>query len=242
MLNVIVSRQCRITRRLRPLPTTLRPPSTRLRQLLTTLRPPSTRLRPLLTTLRPPSTRLQPPPTTLRRLFTTLRQLLTTLRPLPTTPLRRITPQPRRITAAVVITVVVITAAIIAADCSALAWAAGQAFVESTEGGNAAGGKRQGCRRSRSSWNRAKGHARMPATARFTASAVTVTRQNQICAAACCRLAGKHARRGRQALSASDQATLPEGGKWRGASGRAGRRNRWCAKRRVRWRRRWCRT
>ena len=123
-------------------------------------RPPPTTLRPLPTTLRPLPTTLRPLPTTLRPLPTTLRPLPTTLRPLPTIQLRRITPQPRHITGAVAITAVVITAATIAADCSALAWAAGPVFVESTEGGIVAGGKRRGCRRSRSSWNRAKGHAR----------------------------------------------------------------------------------
>ena len=46
---------------------------------------------------------------------------------------------------------VAITAATIAADCSALAWAAGPVFGESTEGGIVAGGKRRGCRCSRSS-------------------------------------------------------------------------------------------
>ena len=75
-----------------------------------------------------------------RRLPTTLRQLPTTLRPLLTIQLRRITPQPRHTTGAVAITAVVITAATIAADCSALAWAVGPVFVESTEGGIVAGG------------------------------------------------------------------------------------------------------
>ena len=88
-----------------------------------------------------------PLPTTLRPLPTTLRPLPTTLRPLPTIQLRRITPQPRHITGAVAITAVVITAATIAAECSALAWAAGPVFVESTEGGIVAGGKRRACRR-----------------------------------------------------------------------------------------------
>ena len=165
-----VSYYARIRRRptttLRPLPTTLRLPPTPLRRLPTTLRPLPTTLRPLPTTLRRLPTTLRPLLTTLRRLLTTLRPLRTTLRPLPTTQLRRITPQPRHITGAVAITAVVTmavatTAATIAADCSALAWAAGPVFVESTEGGIVAGGKRRGCRRSRSSWNRAKGHARM---------------------------------------------------------------------------------
>ena len=80
--------------------------------------------------------------------------LPTTLRPLPTIQLRRITPQPRHITGAVAITAVVITAATIAADCSALACSAGPVFVESTEGGIVAGGKRRGCRRSRPTFDR----------------------------------------------------------------------------------------
>ena len=104
------------------------------------------------------ATTLQPPLTTLRRRPTTLRRLPTTLRRLPTIQLRRITPQPRHTTGAVAITAVAITAATIAADCSALAWAAGPVFVESTEGGIVAGGKRRGCRRSQSSWNRVTRH------------------------------------------------------------------------------------
>ena len=114
-------------------------------------------VRRLPTTLRPLPTTLRRP-TTLRPLYYAPHALPTTLRPLPTIQLRRITPQPRHITGAVVITAVVITAATIAADCSAPAWAAGPVFVESTEGGIVAGGKRRGCRRSRSSWNQAKGH------------------------------------------------------------------------------------
>ena len=121
-----------------PLPTTLRRLPTTLRRLPTTLR------------------RL---PTTLRRLRTTLRQLPTMLRPLLTIPLRRITPQPRPTTGAVA-TAVVTTAEVIAAACSAPAWAVGPAFVESIEGGIVAGGKWRGCRRLRSSWNRAKGYTR----------------------------------------------------------------------------------
>jgi hypothetical protein len=47
----------------------------------------------------------------------------------------------------------VITAANIAAACSALAWAVGPAFVESIAGGIVAGGKWRGCRRFQCSWN-----------------------------------------------------------------------------------------
>src|SRR3954467_14030743 len=93
MLNVIVSKLCRITRRLKQ-----------------------------------PPTMPQPFPTTLRALLTTLRRLFTIQR-------RRITPQRPHITGAVVI-----TAATIAADCLAQAWAGGPVFVESTEGGIVAGG------------------------------------------------------------------------------------------------------